>query len=138
MSYFQRNIGSLIEPIKGYSPRSMSAGTQNGNTIDLLSYGFPQSCVLFAMVGAATGTPAAQTYDVKLQHSDDGSSWQDLDGAALASITADNATAKRDIDLSTAKRYVRTHETMAFTAGTTPAWIIGCIVILGGSARPAI
>ena len=133
MPHFQRDIGSHIKVIKGFEPEADDgAAAQPGDTIDRHLYGTPESCVLHANAGAATGSPTAQTLDVKIQHSDDGTSWADLTGAAITQITADDAEAEKDVDLTTAKRYIRTHRTVALTGGTSPTWPVSEILILGG------
>lgn len=125
------DIGSFIKPVKGINPANQAAGTVNGAAIDRQRYG---SCTLHLAVGAATGSPTAQTVDAKLQDSADGSTgWADLTGAAVTQRTADNTEAEVDANLAGAKQYIRAVVVVAFTAGTSPAIPIAATVVLGGA-----
>lgn len=128
---FPRNIGGILTAKIGNVPLSNAAGTRNGSAIDRQGF---MSAVLVAKCGAATGSPSAQSVDVKLQDSEDGSTgWADLTGAAVATLDADNSIARVAVDLSGAKRYVRAVEVVAFTAGTSPEIPSDSTVILGGA-----
>ena len=131
-----RNIGAFIKSIIGIDPANASAGTTNGAAIDRDGY---NSCVLHGACGAATGSPTAQTVDQKLQDSADGSTgWADLTGAAITQLAADDAEAEVDVDLSSAKQFIRVVSVVAFTAGTSPAIPVASTVVLGGPvATPA-
>lgn len=131
----QTNIGAYVKNAKGINPANQAAGTINGPAIDRTGY---NSCVLHHACGAATGAPSARTVDAKLQHSDaSGSGFTDfVPGAAgsgaAAQLVADNTEAEKDIDLTTAKQYIRVVEVVAFTAGTSPAIPVAATVTLGG------
>jgi hypothetical protein len=145
----ERNIGAYIKASKGINPANTSAGTVNGAAIDRAGIGggtLFHSCVLHGACGAATGSPSAQTVDNKLQDSADGSTgwaditgastgWADITGAALTQLTADNGEAEKDVDLSSAKRYIRVVNTVDFTGGTSPAIPVAAEVVLGGSEQ---
>jgi hypothetical protein len=135
----ERNIGAYIKASKGINPANTSAGTVNGAAIDRAGIGggtLFHSCVLHGACGAATGSPSAQTVDNKLQDSADGSTgWADITGAALTQLTADNGEAEKDVDLSSAKRYIRVVNTVGFTGGTSPAIPVAAEVVLGGSEQ---
>lgn len=109
------------------------SGAVNGTGIDLTTIGNPKSCVLYAAGGAASGTPTTQTLDAKLQDSADNSTFADLSGAAITQITADSTEGIVDVNLSSARRYVRVVRTVAFTGGTSPAWPVDSGIVFGGS-----
>ncbi|MBM4356938.1 MAG: hypothetical protein FJ096_02405 [Deltaproteobacteria bacterium] len=141
MTYLASNIGAEILPVAGLPALANSAGTRNGAAIDRLQSGaMANSLVLVANTGATTGSPTAQTYDLKIQDSADGATgWADLSGAAIAQkTTATAALVQCEVDLLPAKRYIRAVEVVAFTGGTTPATPAAADVILGGFDRLAV
>ncbi|NVJ20643.1 hypothetical protein HUW62_05320 [Myxococcus sp. AM011] len=131
-------IGAYVAARPGTPPATNSVGTRQGTGQDRLVLG--ESCVLVAMTGAIVGGPSTQTYEVKLQHSNDNGvsdPWADYApsgaGSATIQLTAANAFAEKDIDLGAAKQFVRVAETVAFTGGTSPS-IQACAVIVFGGA----
>jgi len=135
MSFFPAHTGAHVKVVKGIAPQAAAAGTVNGVTIDRLGF---ESCVVHVSTGAVSGEPTAQTVDVKLQDSADGTTWADLPGAVVSQITAGDAEAEADIDLRGARRYIRAVATVAFTGGTTPNIQLAATVVLGGAReRPA-
>lgn len=125
------DIGAEIKVVAGFAPRAASAGTITGSAIDRDGF---LSCVLHARAGDVSGGPSAQTYDVKLQDSADGSTgWADITGAAITQITAANGEKHVNVNLSGAKRYIRAVGTVGFTGGTTPTMDVAATVALGGA-----
>jgi hypothetical protein len=130
MHHSQKHIGAQISAAPSLAPANSAAGTRNGSSIDHTGYG---SCVLLHTCAAVTGAPSAQTIDVKLQDSADGTTFADVVGAALPSKTTGTAESReKNIDLSGLRQFVRVVEIMAFTGGTTPAVISAPVLILGG------
>lgn len=130
----KQDLGANVSVGSGLNPADQAAGTVNGTAIDRQVHGNPLSCVLIGAVGAASGSPSAQTYDLKIQDSADGSTgWADVSGAALTQITADNTLGTKDVDLSAVKRYVRLVRVVGFTGGTSPAIECGESVVFGGA-----
>lgn len=141
MTYLASNIGAEILPVAGLAALNNAAGTRTGAAIDRLQSGsLANSLVLVANVGATTGSPSAQTYDLKIQDSADGSTgWADLSGAAITQkTTATAGLVQKDVDLLPAKRFIRVVEVVAFTGGTTPGTPAAVDVILGGFDRLAV
>ncbi len=127
------DIGSYIKLVAGVSPRAAVAGAVNGDTIDRQGF---DSCVIHARSGAVTGAPTAQTYDLKLQESSDGSTgWTDVVGAAITQITAVDASQEKGVNLLGCKRYIRVVATVGFTGGTSPTLQIASAVALGGATE---
>lgn len=131
------NIGAFIKPEKGTVPAAVAAGTRNGAAILRKGFG---SCVLVGETGAVTGAPSAQNLAVKLQDSADGVTFADYvppggvaADAAITTITAANTQARKDIDLSAARDYIRTVETASFTGGTSPTIGASSRLVLGGA-----
>jgi hypothetical protein len=126
------DIGAYIKQEVGLKPtNSAASATNKGAAIDRLGY---DSGVLHAMVGAAAGTPSAQSATWKIQESDtttDGD-FVDVAGAALAAMTTDNASGYIDLNLQGRKRYIRAVCTVALTSGSTPTLPVAATITLGG------
>lgn len=137
------DVGATITHKAGLAPISLSAGASNGDAIDRSGM---DSCKLVCSAGAATGSPSAQTVDCKVQDSADGSTgWADYANppgtttAATTQLTADDTAAEANVNLRSAKQFIRTVTTVGFTGGTTPAIVVAPSVILGGaSVEPAV
>lgn len=92
-----------------------STATATGTGVDLHKHGTPkEGMAVRVTVSAVSGT--SPTLAVKLQHSDDNTTFTDLAHANPASITAAGIA---EIRFSTPKRYVRTVETIG---GTSPSF----------------
>jgi len=77
------------------------------------------------VLNASAGTGTTPTLDVKLQHSDDNSTFADVTGAAFAQVTSDSGTAGVQVlklNVSDLKRYLRVIGTIA---GTSPSFDFG-------------
>lgn len=98
--------------------------TANGSAVNLLDYDGLAAVVL----NSAAGTGTSPTLDVKLQHSDDGSTgWADITGAAFAQVTAAAASVqKKVIHAGEVKQYIRA---VATIGGTTPVFIFGVTIL---------
>lgn len=129
--YQMKNVGSLIKVVTSHAPKTSAGETINGSAVDRQDF---LSCVLAARAGAATGTPTSFTFNAKLQDSADGSTgWADITGGAVAAISADNGEKHVNVNLSSAKRYLRVVSVIAFTGGTSPALPVQTDVVLGGA-----
>ena len=92
--------------------------TLTGTGIDVLAY----EGVALVVLNASAGTGTTPTLDVKLQHSDDDSTYADVTGGAFTQVTdvAGSAGVQvKKINVSDLKRYVRAIGTIA---GTTPSF----------------
>lgn len=101
---------------------SRSAGTANGTAVDLAQY---EGTVLVVLDSAAPA--AGGTLDVKVQESDDNSSWSDVAvasivGGAFTQVTVGGGASvqSRYFDKTAVKRYVR-----AVGVGATAATVYG-------------
>lgn len=143
MASVPRNIGAQLKVGVGPVPKAETPATINGTGIDRMSITGQQgymSCVLHGHCGSATGSPTAQTYDVKLQDSATlGGTYVDFTDAqgngALTQITADDTAGRTNVDLSAAKRFVRVVRIVGLTAGTTPALPCSEVVVFGGAGE---
>jgi len=125
----QQDVGAYIKPQVGIDPEDSAGATING--VGIGRQGF-LSCVLHHAVGAVTGTPTSFSADAKLQDSATvGGTYVDF-GAAAAQLVADDTEADVNIDLTTAKQFIRVVEVTAFVGGTSPTIPVSAIVILGG------
>lgn len=107
------------------------ATSANGAGVDVRPYDGRATAVL--QVGTCTGDGVYddQTYDVKLQESDDNSTWSDISGASFTQYTdASTATVEEiAVPLRTGKRYVRAVFTYGGTAGGT--FPSACVLTVG-------
>jgi hypothetical protein len=95
--------------------------TLTGTGIDVLHY----EGVALVVLNASAGTGTTPTLDVKLQHSDDNSTFADVTGAAFTQVTDVGGTAGVQVlkvNVSNLKRYLRVVGTIA---GTTPSFDFG-------------
>jgi hypothetical protein len=131
------DIGAYVKTAVGLKPiNSAASATNKGDAIDRLGF---NSAVMAAAVGAAAGGPSARSAIFKVQQSDtttDGD-FVDVSGAALAAMTADNASGYLDLNIQGLKRYIRVVCTVALTGGTTPTIPVAATIILGGGDLPA-
>lgn len=140
-----KDIGSKVAFGSTLKPTDSDAGTDiNGADYRRSTNGLPQSAVLFARTGDATGSPSAQSHVFVLQHSDDDgagspSSWAnytDADGnEKTITITADDTLTELDVDLADAKDHVRLiydASESSFTGGSTPKNILAGGILFGG------
>lgn len=120
-----------LKPLFTFRPAAVTA-TANGTGVDTQGY---DDAVVLLEVGAVTGTTPSMT--VKIQESDDNSTFADVTGATFTAVTAaNNSQILRLTELNvTRKRYVRA---VATISGTTPNFTFGCEVIMGGYISGAI
>lgn len=106
-----------LAPLTLVAPSTRTA-TVTGTGVDLAPYAATGdiNIKIVADVGTVTGT--TPTLDIKIQDSDDNSSFSDITGATFTQITATGAGAV-EIHTRTAKRYIRAVGTIA---GTTPSF----------------
>jgi hypothetical protein len=91
------------------------AASANGPSVDVSS--FDGRALLILNAAATEG--ADHTLDVKLQHSDDGTAWEDFPGLAFDQVTNANPLFQvLEFEASGLKKYARAVSTLA---GTTPA-----------------
>ena len=135
----QLNIGALAVPISGVRPQSASAGVINGASIDRAAHNLPLSCVLHQNVGALGGAPTTTSVVTKLQDSADNTTFADYAPAsansvvqACAALTATNTDNLANINISSARRYIRAVTTVAFTGGTSPTALVAAAVVIAG------
>lgn len=138
--YMNRNGGALSKAALGtVSAAAKSAGTVNGTAIDRKPVGSPgfDSCKLIQNTGVTSGTPTSFTVTSTIQDSADGSTgWANYTPPnGSAALVADTASAIKEVnvDLSSAKRYIRVAEVTAFVGGTAPTVLTSAVVVLTGS-----
>lgn len=95
--------------------------TLTGTGIDVLHY----EGVALILLNASAGTGTTPTLDVKLQHSDDNTTFADVTSGAFTQVTEVGGTAGvqvKKVNVSDLKRYLRVIGTIA---GTTPSFDFG-------------
>jgi len=103
------------------APAASRTSTLTGTGIDVLEY----EGVALVLLNASAGTGTSPTLDVKLQHSDDDSTYEDVTSGTFSQVTdaAETAGVKvMKLNVSDLKRYLRVVGTIA---GTTPSFDFG-------------
>ena len=103
------------------APAASRTSTLSGTGIDVLEY----EGVALVLLNASAGTGTSPTLDVKLQHSDDDSTYEDVTSGTFSQVTdaAETAGVKvMKLNVSDLKRYLRIVGTIA---GTTPSFDFG-------------
>jgi hypothetical protein len=101
----------------------------NGAGVDLQPYTNPGGRNVKAVLDVGTVTGTSPTLDVKMQQSDDNSTFSDISGAAFAQQTA---AGLNELHFVATKRYVRA---VATIAGTSPSF--PCATVLLAQKRNA-
>lgn len=122
-----RKLFDNVKAVFSFRPNRVTASA-NGTGIDTQGY---NDAMVILEVGAVSGT--SPTLDVKIQESDDNSTFTDVSGATFTQVTASNSS--QVLRLSslnvTRSRYVRA---VATIGGTSPSYDFSCEVLLGGGA----
>lgn len=119
MSHLLNTLAHALGLVLAAAARRTS--TLTGTGIDVLHY----EGVALAVLNASAGTGTNPTLDVKLQHSDDNSTFADVTGATFTQVTNDAGSAGVQvmrINVSDLKRYLRVIGTIG---GTTPSFDYG-------------
>lgn len=125
----RQDIGAYIRPFGVIFPQSAPAGTVEGSALSRVG---AESAVVHGLVGAPTGTPTGLSVTFQTQHSDNGlTGWEDY-GVASEPITVDSGEVELDVNLRSAKTFVRVVATVAFTGGTSPAIPLAASIVVGG------
>lgn len=119
MSHLLNTLAHALGLVLAAAARRTS--TLTGTGIDVLHY----EGVALAVLNASAGTGTNPTLDVKLQHSDDNSTYADVTGATFTQVTNDAGSAGVQvmrINVSDLKRYLRVIGTIG---GTSPSFDYG-------------
>ncbi len=111
-------VASLLTPLARTADGSGTAIDTHGS-----AYGNPRELVCHLDVGAASGT--SPTLDVKLEDSEDNSSFSDVAGGAFGQKTD---TGVEELGVTGFRRYVRA---VAAVGGTSPSFTFGVAGVAG-------
>jgi hypothetical protein len=117
MAFFEQT-----EAIEVFAAAARTASV-NSSSIDRWSYGRATSQNWVLSVGAASGT--TPTLNIKVQDSEDNSTWVDVAGAAFTQTTA---AAFKQLPVRNFRRYTRAVVTIA---GTTPSFTFSLTCTVG-------
>jgi hypothetical protein len=151
----QYNIGSYVKTVLATTSLSISqttataATTQDGNTIDRTLLGRRYYSCKAALVASFVASATARTASVavSVQHSSDGTSWDNLTTGAAVSFgnstagTTDYKTAEVSANLNKARQYIRisiappTYSDSSSGQGVFSG--MGVLVFGGGDELPA-
>lgn len=121
------DLGKALKVAKSILPASHSAGTVNGTGVD--TKGFHEAQII--LNAGANGSSG--TNNVKVQESDDNSTFSDIVGAAFTEVTEanDNAVYAGRIRMTMSrKRYLRVVAVVAVAA-----CIAGAVIVLGDASN---
>ncbi|TXH55825.1 MAG: hypothetical protein E6Q97_07990 [Desulfurellales bacterium] len=110
-----------------FTPAARTA-TANGTGVDLQGYTNPGGRQMKAILTNGTTSGTSPTLDVKLQDSDDNSTFADITGATFAQKTA---AGNEEIQFRTNKRYVRA---VATIGGTSPSFTFAVLLLVNKRA----
>lgn len=119
MTHLLNALALTVSAVLAAAARRTS--TLTGTGIDVLDY----EGVALVLLNTSVGTGTTPTLDVKLQHSDDDSTYADVTSGAFSQITSVAGTAGvkvMKVNVSDLKRYLRVTGTIA---GTTPSFDFG-------------
>ena len=119
-----RQVYDNVKSLFSFRP-SAQTSTANGTGVDTKGY---DNAMVTLEVGAVSGT--SPTLDVKIQESDDNSTFSDVSGATFTQVTAANSSQKiRVAELNVPrKRYLRA---VATIGGTSPSFTMAVNILLG-------
>lgn len=112
------NLGDQLN-VLNIIPIASVTGDGNGSGVDLQGYE-GEMAVILDCVNTAGTTP---TMDIKLQHSDDNSSYSDVTGGAFAQVTDAGASVQKlSLNSDELKRYIRAVKDIGGTS--SPAFLV--------------
>lgn len=117
----EQNLGDMLQVTAVLAPARKTA-SENGSAIDLQQYVGDYKVVLSTSAGGGT----SPTLDVKLQDSDDASTFADISGAAFTQVTSAAASTQSvDLNANAVKRYIRAVTTITGTSPTFDMALVG-------------
>ena len=106
-----------LTPVSLFRADSRANGSFNSTVVDKSRYSREVTFLLDSEAGSGTGP----TMDMKLQHSDDNSTWEDVTDGAFTQVTnSANAFEAKHMPSEGLKRYVRANVVIA---GTSPVFV---------------
>lgn len=129
----QRNVGAWLREFIGIIAAA-ATGLVSGIAVDRKG---DLSCSVITQIGAATGSPTSFIVTTTVEDSADGSTdWQII--ATSNDLLVDNSIGKLDVDLSSARKFIRISAVPVFVGGTVPTIDIAANgVISGANEYPA-
>lgn len=116
-----QNLGDILQVIQVLAPARKTA-SENGTGIDMQQYVGDVKVILSSSAGGGT----SPTLDVKLQDSDDNSTFADISGATFTQVTATASTQAITLNIDAAKRYIRAVTTIG---GTSPTFDMALVAV---------
>ena len=147
MAFIGTDINAEVKFLASDLLKAQSAGVLLGAGFDVKQdpEGPFESLVVCARLGAAAGSPTAESLTLKIQDSADNSTFADYKDesgvvvttavglASAAPATNDNAKIQLAVRTRNSRRYMRVVYILGFTAGTAPTQdIAGTVIAAGG------
>lgn len=118
MTHALQNLKDGVDLVTLFAVAARTS-TANGTGADVLDYEGKATVIL----GSAAGSGTSPTLDVKVQDSDDNSTFADIAGAVFTQVTGAGASNQAiGVGLNAARRYVRA---VATIGGTSPSFSCG-------------
>lgn len=148
----QYNVGARIKAVMASTSLSISqstaaaATTQDGLTIDrqLLGRRYYSAKAIVAMAFTAANSSRTATLGINVQHSSDGTSWDNYSTATVPTVTTfgadtggttDYDTVEQSVNLNGARRYIRVQvpaPTYATSSSGMGVFSGGAVLVFGG------
>lgn len=119
---------TLLEETRPAEVFASAARTTTATSSALDRQNFGRATEWLFLVSSAAGTGTTPTLNIKVQHSEDNSSWSDVSGGAFTQITT--VASFQEKQIKNVGRYVRA---VATIAGTTPSFNF-CVIAIAGEA----
>lgn len=116
-----QNLGDILQVIQVLAPARKTA-SENGAGIDMQQYVGEVKVILSSSAGGGT----SPTLDVKMQDSDDNSTFADISGAAFTQVAGTASTQAITLNIDAAKRYIRAVTTIG---GTSPTFDMALVAV---------
>jgi hypothetical protein len=149
----QHNIGALVDVVYASAAAAATAGgtgdatTTTGATIDragLSNGSLPASALFSTIYDATLASGATMTIALAVQDSADGSTWADYQTAAAVTVGtgpsgggAVKGALNTQVDLGSARRYVRLNTKPDLSAANTDTAVTRSVAVLAGFDRLA-
>ncbi len=139
------NIGAFIKTIAPTASRGVAAGAGDATEVTALTgtgndrRGYGSAKLVIVGHAVNTATKKLQLSSVKLEQSDDGTTWDSPVEQLTANVDLAVGTGEAfgtytlDVNLAAYKRYLRYRYTPDHTASGTDTFEVGAVLVLGGA-----
>jgi hypothetical protein len=120
------DLGNKLVTTLSVTGQTTTAGTVTGTGVDRRGYEFG---AMLLTAGFTMGSPTAMTVTCTVEDSADNSTFAAY-GTSSVCITATNVLKRINLDLNSARRYIRPSMVAVFDGGTAPSVYVKAITVL--------